>query len=107
MEIKVYWKEENTTELINKISSALDELWLTEFIKVQTTVSKELQKELNINKEPALIVEEDAIDFKDVIFEWISPEIEELKSMFISIVWWSAPEWCWTSAWWCPTWCSC
>jgi hypothetical protein len=29
----------------------------------------ELKKELNITKEPALIVEEEAIDFKDTIFE--------------------------------------
>jgi hypothetical protein len=45
-----------------------------------------LKKELNITKEPALIVEEEAIDFKDTIFEGIIPESEEIKSMFISII---------------------
>jgi hypothetical protein len=33
-----------------------------------------------------LIVEEEAIDFKDTIFEGIIPDEEELKSMFISII---------------------
>jgi hypothetical protein len=55
-----------------------------------------------------LIIEEESIDFKDVIFEWIVPEIDELKSMFVSIIWWwgsSCSSWrCWT---WCWTWCSC
>lgn len=107
MEVKIYGKEENTKELINKIKTCLDELWLVEFIKVETTIDESLKKELNITKEPALIVIEEAIDFKDIIFEWISPDEEELKSMFISIIWWSAPEWCWTDMWWCPTGCSC
>lgn len=107
MKIKIYWKEENTKELINKISLTLDELWLVDFIKVETTLDEELKKELNITKEPALIVEEEAIEFKDIIFEGISPEKEELKSMFISIIWWPAAGWCWTDEGWCPTWCSC
>lgn len=109
MKIKIYWAEENTNELLNKVKSSLDELGLSDFIKVETTIDEGLKKELNITKEPALIVEEEAIEFKDTIFEWIVPEDEELKSMFISIIWgWEA--WgCWSteadgSCW---TWCSC
>ena len=101
MKIKLYWTEENTKELLNKVNTSLDELWLSDFIKVEVTQDEELKKELNITKEPALIVEEEAIDFKDTIFEWIIPEDEELKSMFISIIggWetdWCAPSACWT-----------
>jgi hypothetical protein len=33
------------------------------------TQDEALKNELNITKEPALIVEEEAIDFKDTIFE--------------------------------------
>ncbi len=103
MKIIIYWSKENSLNLINKVNRCLDELWLVEFIKVDTSIEEKLKTELNISKEPALIVEEEAIDFKDIIFEWIDPEEEELKSMFISIIWWSdsgcAPSDCGTCAW--------
>ena len=88
MKIKIFGSEENTNELVNKVQVSLEELGLVDFIQVETTQDETLQKELNITKEPALIVEEEAIDFKDTIFEWIIPEAEEIKSMFISIIWW-------------------
>lgn len=95
MQIKIYWTEENTTELLNKVKSSLEELGLSDFIKVEVTLDEKLKKELNITKQPALIVEEEAIDFKDTIFEGIIPEDEELKSMFISIIWgWEMWDWC-------------
>jgi hypothetical protein len=54
---------------------------------------------LNITKEPAFIIEEESIDFKDMIFEWVIPEIEDLKNMFISIIWgWES-----CSSWWCTS----
>lgn len=106
MKIKIYWKNKNTKELLMKVNNSLEELWLTDFIKVETTEDEWLKTELNITKEPALIVEEEAIDFKDTIFEGIIPDEEELKSMFISIIWWKSSE-CWTEDWGCPIWCSC
>jgi len=107
MEIKIYWKDENTKKLLKKVNFTLDELGLTDFIKVGTTLDESLKTELSIKKEPALIVIEDSIDFKDTIFEWIIPENEELKSMFISIIgWWETWDWCAPSACWtCSTWC--
>ena len=95
MKIKLFWSEENTKELLTKVQTALDELGLVDFIKVELTQDEELKTELNITKEPALIVEEEAIDFKDTIFEGITPELEEIKSMFVSIIWgaWSD---CWS-----------
>lgn len=107
MKIKIYWTDENTKELIKKVNASLDELGLVDFIKVETTLDEALKAKLNITKEPALIVEEESIDFIDTIFEWIIPEEDELKSMFISIIWWWESSWCWTDQWWCPTWCSC
>ncbi len=102
MEIKIYWKNKETKELMKKVEYTLEELWLNDFIKVEKTTDSSLKKELDIKKEPALIVIEDSIDFKDTIFEWIIPDDEELKSMFISIIWWwdmsdwCAPTDCWT-----------
>ena len=87
MKIKIFGSEENTKELANKVQVSLEELGLVDFIKVEVTSDEALKTELNITKEPALIVEEEAIDFKDTIFEWIIPEAEEIKSMFISIIW--------------------
>jgi len=100
MEVKLFWNEENTKELLWKVSTSLEELWLSDFIKVEITNDIDLKTELNIEKEPALIVVEESIDFKDTIFEWIIPSDDEIKSMFISIIWgWEsgggcAPEWC-------------
>ena len=87
MKIKIFGSPENTQELVNKVQESLEELGLVDFIKVETTQDEALKQELSITKEPALIVEEEAIDFKDTIFEWIIPESEEIKSMFISIIW--------------------
>jgi hypothetical protein len=107
MKIKLYWSEENTKELNSKVNIALDELWLSSFIQVELTQDEDLKNELKIEKEPALIVEEEAIDFKDTIFEWIIPNDDELKSMFISIIWgWDTWEWCAPSACGtCASWC--
>lgn len=106
MKVNIFWSEENTKELLDKVNKSLDELGLSDFIKVETTNDENLKNELGIKNEPALIVEEESIDFKDTIFEWIIPSDEEIKAMFISIIggWesWSscAPEWC-------GSWCSC
>ena len=94
MQIKLFWAPESTQELNIKIHAALEELGLSDFIQVQETTDSSLKDELGIKEEPALIIEEEAIDFKDVIFEWITPEHEELKSMFISIIGGWAGGWC-------------
>jgi len=41
---------------------------------------------MNIKEEPALIIEEGSIDFKDVIFEGQTPPEEEIKPMLVSII---------------------
>ncbi len=107
MKVKIYWSNENTKELNTKVLNALEELGLSDFITIEVTNDENLKNELNINKEPALIVEEESIDFRDTIFEWIIPSDEEIKSMFISIIWWWeswSSCWTWGSCW---SWCSC
>lgn len=108
MKIKIYWSEANTHELNNRVQICLDELGLVDFIHVEVTQDEALKTELGIEKEPALIIEEEAIDFKDTIFEGIIPENEELKSMFISIIGGSeGGGWCGSGEGWCPSGCSC
>jgi len=97
MNVKIYWEWEKTQELLEKIKFSLEELGLNDFINIETTTDKNLASELWIVKTPALVIEEETIDFKDVIFEWLIPESEELKSMFISIIWW------WESSMWCSS----
>ena len=94
MKIKIFWQWKEAKELIKKSKNSLEELWLTSFIEIEETFDSKLKEKLNIKKEPALIVEEEEIDFLDTIFEWIVPDEEEIKSMFVSIIWW----WEW---WWC------
>lgn len=105
MKVKIYWNNDDTKNLLEKVNFAIDELWLNDFINVEVTFDETLKNILNISKEPALIIEEESIDFKDIIFEWIIPEIDELKSMFISIIWWEWTWWC--NSWNCHVWCSC
>lgn len=108
MKIKIYWNNDETNTLLEKVNFAVDELWLQDFITAEITIDEALKDELNISKEPALIIEEESIDFKDMIFEGIVPEIDELKSMFVSIVWgWESSEgWCSSgSCWSCSSWC--
>lgn len=107
MNVKILWNCNNSKILFDRVTIWIEDLWLNEFITIEKVESDDkLRKELSITKEPALIIEEESIEFKDVIFEWIVPEIEELKSMFISIIWWNS-EWSSCSSWGCPTWCSC
>ncbi len=94
--MKVYiWGEwDQATQLQSKIAGVLEELWLTDFVNVDSTTDVAIKKELGISEESALIIEEETIDFKDMIFEWMVPEDEELKSMFISIIGWWSGGWC-------------
>ena len=98
MKVKIFGKNKETDLLFDKVNIILEELWLNDFIKVEKTTSLKLQKELDIKKEPALIIEEKSIDFTDILFEWTIPDDEELKSIFISIIgWWDAWGGCDTS----------
>lgn len=86
MKIIIFWNKDNTVELVKKVQLALDELGLWDFMALEITDDPLVKKELNIEKEPALIVEEESIDFKDTIFEGIIPNDQEVRSMFISII---------------------
>lgn len=109
MKVCIWWAWEQAETLRDKVRLVLEELWLSDFVVVEETQDSTVQQELDISEESALIIEEESIDFKDMIFEWLIPDPEELKSMFISIIGGGSGWWCWSkdengSCW---TWCSC
>lgn len=76
--------EINTLEtLVNK---SLSELALDDAVKVKISNDEALKMELGVTQNPALAIEEESIDFKDMIFQGEVPEYDEIKSMFISIL---------------------
>lgn len=105
MKVKIYGAPESREELLKKVQNSLEELGLSDFIEVEETHDEKLKTELSIEKEPALIVEEESIDFKDTIFEGMIPSDEEIKSMFISIIGGGDASSCAPGG--CGSWCSC
>lgn len=97
MKVKIIWNNEESTKLFNRVQNSLEELGLVDFIEKEKVENEEeiktLQKEVEITKFPALMIEEEAIEFKDIIFEWMVPEKQEITQMFISIVGWSSSGW--------------
>jgi len=88
MKIKLFWSGENCELLEKRVQGSLEELGLTDFIELEVSTDEWLKSDMWIKEEPALIIEEETIDFKDIIFEWMVPEEEEIKSMFVSIIGW-------------------
>lgn len=72
--------------LESSVKKALQELALDDAVQVKTSNDEALKMELGITENPALAIEEESIDFKDMIFQGEVPEYEEIKSMFISIL---------------------
>lgn len=104
MKVIIYGKWKDFEKLKEIVNISLIDLGLNDIIEIEENNSKELKDELLITKSPALIIEEENINFKDMIFEWQVPSEEEIKSMFISIIWWSDPS---CSPLKCASWCSC
>lgn len=74
---------EKLEELVNK---SLQELALDDAVTVKTSNDESLKMELGITENPALAIEEESIDFRDMIFQGEVPEYDEIKSMFVSIL---------------------
>ncbi len=103
MKVILFWSSESIELLEKRVKYSLEELGLTDFIELEISSDEQYKNDLWIKQEPALVIEEETIDFKDIIFEGITPEEEEIKSMFVSIIGWG--EWggsC-SDAWWCGT----
>jgi len=106
MKIVIYWNNENATKLLDLTKESLDWIGLSEFISIETNDTNEYKEELWIKSDNAFCVEEDSIDFKDVIFEWQVPSKEELDSLLISLIGWEShwgcsEDWCSGCHWGC------
>jgi len=98
MLVKLVWEWSDLNKLNSLVSWVVEDLWLSEFLEIKTTNDDSYKASLEITEIPALCIEEDSIDFRDVIFQWQIPEKSELESMFMSIIWW------WEAWWWgCST----
>lgn len=85
MLIKLVGTGDELQTLKDLVERSLEELSLTDAIKIETSNDSAYKLELGITENPALTIEEESIEFKDVIFQWSIPEYEEIKSMFLSI----------------------
>lgn len=85
MLVKLVGSGEELANLEKSVSSALAGLGLSEFVRVESTDDAAYKAELGIKSNPALCIEEESIEFKDMIFEGTVPEQAELSSMFASI----------------------
>ncbi len=86
MKVIIYGDNQEAIDLAQRVRETLDELGLIDFIPLETASDSDFKNSMNITADSALVIEEDSIDFKDMIFEWLVPEHEELKSMFISVI---------------------
>lgn len=68
------------------VHRSLQELALDDSVKVHTTNDEIYKMELGVTITPALAIEEESIDFKDLIFQGEIPEYSEIYSMFLSIL---------------------
>ncbi len=87
MIIKLIWEGESLAKLEELVRRSLSELAIDDAAKVETTNDAAYKMELGITENPALAIEEESIDFKDMIFQGEIPEYDEIKSMFLSILW--------------------
>lgn len=85
MLIKLIGTGDEIQKLQQLVEKALQELSLDDAIKVEISDDSAYKLELGITENPALCIEEESIEFKDVIFQGSIPEYEEIKSMFLSI----------------------
>ena len=86
MIIKLVGSGTELTSLQDLVNKALTELALDDAVKVETTDDATYKLDLGITENPALAIEEESIDFRDMIFQGEVPAYDEIKSMFISIL---------------------
>lgn len=87
MKVIIFGNGQQAQDLHEKVMNVLEEIGLTDFVELTKSEDEVLKTELKITQNPALIIEEESIDFKDMIFEGMVPESGELSSMFMSIIW--------------------
>lgn len=86
MKIKLVGTWADLENLESLVLKSLAELSLDDAVSVEKTDDSAYKLELGITENPALTIEEESIDFKDMIFQGEVPEYDEIKSMFVSIL---------------------
>ena len=86
MQIIIVGSAPLSADLFARTSEVLGELGLSDIIKIRESDDEAYKIELGITENPALCIEEESIDFRDVIFQGIIPEKMEIKSLITSIV---------------------
>jgi len=69
MIIRLTGSSENTSSLYERVNQSLENLGLLATVDVEIFDDEAYKKELKIQEDPALCIEEESIDFKDMIFE--------------------------------------
>lgn len=69
MLIKLVGSGTEIAELATLVNKALTELALDDSVKVETTDDATYKMDLGITENPALAIEEESIDFRDMIFQ--------------------------------------
>lgn len=87
MKIIIYWDNENSQKLLELTQESLESIGLSDFIPLINEKSTNFAEELKLSKDYAFCVEEESIEFKDMIFEWEIPDKKELDNLIISIIW--------------------
>lgn len=73
-------------ELRSAVTASLERNNLSSVITLSESNDPSYKLELGITQNPALAIEETTIDFRDMIFEGMVPDADELDAMFVSIL---------------------
>lgn len=85
MLIKLVGTGEKLSELQTLVLASLQTLGFSDVVKIELTDDAAYKLELGITQNPALCIEEETIEFRDMIFEGVIPEKEDIDAMFLSI----------------------
>ena len=85
MLIRIVGTSPDTDTLLSRVQASLEELGLLSHTTVELYNTPEYREQMKITSFPALCIEEEAINFRDMIFEGVTPEQSELTSLFVSL----------------------
>mgnify|MGYP000084144642 CR=1 FL=1 len=85
MLIRIVGTSPDTDTLLSRVQASLEELGLLSHTTVELYDTPEYREQMKITSLPALCIEEESINFRDMIFEGVTPEQTELTSLFISL----------------------
>jgi len=86
MQIKIIGTNPERWDLFSLTTKVLNNLGLDSVIKVEQADDEAYKMELGITENPAFCIEEASIDFRDVIFQWMIPDEQEISSLLVSII---------------------